>query len=929
MSELQTGQRWFSESEPELGLGLITEISERFVLVAFPASETERRYARRSAPLRRARFQPGDVVENREGERFSIVQVEEMDGLLVYLSEDGFVHETQLNDRLSFDTPEQRLPLGQWEEPSAFQLRLDLLDRLSRWYRSPARGLVGGRISLLPHQLYVVREAISRPQPRLLLADEAGLGKTIEACLILHHLLTVGRIQRALLILPESLVHQWFVELLRRFNLVFQIVDAAYCQDNEESDPGSNPFASRQLVICSEATVLYSPRRHAQALEAGWDMIIVDEAHHIKEGTESYQRLLQLTSNTWGTLLLTATPEQLGLESHFARLRLLDPERYDSFDSFLQQSESYQQLATLVDFLLDESFAPKKVKDLPAGFKTWCKNLGIKAAEQKTLKQAFLAGMEERKAQVPALLDRYGMGRVMFRNTRAAIEGFPVREVHLCPLAPPSSSAFSDDPRVQWLVNYLTKHREQKTVLICHSKERVEQIHHELQHTLNLPVALFHEALPLLQRDRNAAWFADPDGATLLLCSEVGGEGRNFQHAQHLVLFDVPPDPEMLEQRIGRLDRIGQEERIHIHVPYVENSNQEIWVRWFHEGLDAFSRTFPAGFRALEDFRPRLETLLSQQKEEPGAEAVQENLKQLLADTRLYCDALLEQLEQGRNRLLEQSSYVGNESETVLTEVVREENSAETHNVILRLFQHLGVEVEPHTAQTWELTAGSRLHENFPWLSDSTMFVTLDRDHALNQATSVFISLDHPMVVGAADLWLGSTSGNCSVAVWPSPSAHGLFLEAIFVLECIAPPSLNVERFLPPSPIRCVVDHNMEDVTSKYPSRRWVNKLTSDVPAQMQHHPTLFKQQVPAMLQCCREQAAPQQRALQNKALSSLEDLLVPELERLRYLQTINPDVTEQDVAWAEKELDMLRSTLKEARLRLDAIQLVLQGDFS
>ena len=103
-----------------------------------------------------------------------------------------------------------------------------------------------------------------------------------------------------------------------------------------------------------------------------------------------------------------------------------------------------------------------------------------------------------------------------------------------------------------------------------------------------MKAALFHEGLTLLQRDRNAAFFAEEDGARILICSEIGSEGRNFQFAHHLVLFDLPADPELLEQRIGRLDRIGQTATITIHVPYLRGTESEVLARWYHEGLNAF-----------------------------------------------------------------------------------------------------------------------------------------------------------------------------------------------------------------------------------------------------------------------------------------------------------------------------------------------------
>ena len=86
----------------------------------------------------------------------------------------------------------------------------------------------------------------------------------------------------------------------------------------------------------------------------------------------------------------------------------------------------------------------------------------------------------------------------------------------------------------------------------------------------------------------------------MLICSEIGSEGRNFQFAHHLVLFDLPLNPDLLEQRIGRLDRIGQTDTIQIHVPYLENSALAVMFHWYHEGLNAFEKTCPAGQTVFE-----------------------------------------------------------------------------------------------------------------------------------------------------------------------------------------------------------------------------------------------------------------------------------------------------------------------------------------
>ena len=121
-------------------------------------------------------------------------------------------------------------------------MRYKTIEAYSKVRRSPAVGFLGGRIDLIPHQLFIANEVSSRFCPRVLLADEVGLGKTIEACLVLHRLHLTGRASRILIIVPEILVHQWFVELYRRFNHWFTIMDADRCAAAAMQNDSQNPF---------------------------------------------------------------------------------------------------------------------------------------------------------------------------------------------------------------------------------------------------------------------------------------------------------------------------------------------------------------------------------------------------------------------------------------------------------------------------------------------------------------------------------------------------------------------------------------------------------------------------------------------------------------------------------------------------------------
>ena len=246
------------------------------------------------------------------------------------------------------------------------------------------------------------------------------MGKTIEACLILHRLHLTGRAERTLIILPESLMHQWFIELMRRFNLLASLFDEERCQAIESSAPETNPFLDSQIICVSLDYLTRSPERYAQVLDTDWDLLIVDEAHHLEwtpeHASTAYRMVEGLAEKIPSVLLLTATPQQLGAEGHFARLRLLDPVRYNDLERFVQESDQYQEMAELVDRIegkeeLAESEWGMIEKAVP--------HLHARYSGQTSLASTDRVQLTEN------IIDSFGPGRVMFRNTRKVLGGFP------------------------------------------------------------------------------------------------------------------------------------------------------------------------------------------------------------------------------------------------------------------------------------------------------------------------------------------------------------------------------------------------------------------------------------------------------------------------------------------------------------------------
>ena len=249
MHDFVIGQRWISETEPELGLGILESVSRHQVSVLFHASNEARLYATRNAPIRRVEFLVGDSIQSQSGDTVLIESIRLEGGIITYFGSGVEVPEAELADTISFSKPEERLIGGQHDQSSTFELRYETMLLQAQARQSAVTGFTGARIDLIPHQLYIASEVSERYMPRVLLADEVGLGKTIEACLILHRLHLTGRAERILIVLPESLVYQWFVELLRRFNLWFTIVDDPHCESVTAVDTQANPFKEKQLVI--------------------------------------------------------------------------------------------------------------------------------------------------------------------------------------------------------------------------------------------------------------------------------------------------------------------------------------------------------------------------------------------------------------------------------------------------------------------------------------------------------------------------------------------------------------------------------------------------------------------------------------------------------------------------------------------------------
>ncbi len=889
------GQRWVSDGEPELGLGMIRMSGDGRVEIAFPAAGETRIYAIGTAPLQRVKFMPGDKIKTHSGEERTVSQVRERDGLRIYETDGGEVAEQDLSNSISFSKPEERLFVGKLDEPADFDLRGEALRRRAKMRRSPVRGLTGARMDLIPHQLFIADEVANRAKPRVLLADQVGLGKTIEACLILHRLILTGRAERVLILVPEPLVHQWFVELLRRFQLSFSLFDEARCEAIEYGDPGCNPFLDSQWVLAAVDFLAGDERRAAQMLEAGWDVLVVDEAHHLEWSPDAagpaYEMVRHLAETTEGLLLLTATPQQLGPEGHFARLQLLDPDRYVDLEHYRGETAHYEEVADAVESLAAGGQVDKRLEKIVAGRHRLEQRVADLMAEKPNARARLISD----------LLDGFGVGRVMFRNTRAKLGGFPLREPRL---------ALTED-KVKWLATLLAALGEEKVLVITRTRELAEELLGALTSATGVQGALFHEDLSLLQRDRNAAFFAEADGARILVCSEIGSEGRNFQFARHLVLYDLPEDVDLLEQRIGRLDRIGQKGTIQVHVPYLSNSDEEIRMRWLEEGLDAFRASPPGAAEIQRELRFDLEEAIGER----------EGIDELIAKTLACRKRISERLARGQDRLLERSSHRPERSAWLVSQIRERDENVGFEDFLLHLFEFSGVNIEELGNRRYFLLPGNSKSDAFLSLPVDGLTVTLDRQRALEREQEAFMTWDHPMVRSALDLMLGSEAGNASFGVWDSRGEKLILLEAWLVVECVAPARLHIERFFPQTPLRVLVDHKGTDHSQDAAFAK--PPLRKGDAAGLMRNEKVKRVFLPAMLEQVRALGTTSSRTVIEDAMVRMNTEMAAEIARLRDLAEVNDHIRPEEITALEERKIQLTTIIENARVRLDAVRLI------
>lgn len=963
------GQRWLSQTEPELGLGLVLKVEPDRVNIVFPSSETTRVYTIENPPLTRVSFSVGDVLKTQEGKEFTVEDLIDKDGLVTYINKGKKIEESRLSDSLTFSKPFDRLLNAQVDEKPVYNLRHRALYRRFKTLRAPLRGFFSGRYNPRPHQLYVAVQATRQAHPRILLADEPGMGKTVEAGLILQRLRTFGSAGRVLLLAPEDLIDNVELELRRRFNQSFTRVSAEdfagakvakkTAKKSEEGAAGGNPFGSAEEEMWESCTLEDIAggrgKRAAAAAEAGWDVVIVaggEMLHWTEEGgNPAWVAVEALAAATKSLLILSdAGPEQ-DAKSHFGRLHLLDPEGFATPRKASAHRKELEPLESAVTKLLSVTAWDREAEGL---VKVFCTKEEPKLKEQL---KAWKEGREEARDQIlDFLLDGQEQGRYVFRNTRQQAVGIPVREVTL-------ERVESLKPEVREGLKEEFKHHGKPVEAVKGKAKAVPsaadaQLAVWLANLVNPtppvppvpgedpPAPVVPPTALVLCSSRGRAIAVEKllskkvQGIVELVGPEVRGSddiapvvvvvgaedwvGRSFPGMDLVVLWDTPLTVQEAAERLFVAENSCRNGTLKVVVPVIEDTPQEMTAHWLHDGLHAFSTWSPAQVETASEFAKPVHDIAKRigVKHNPKLD---EELKALIKKSASTHDSHLKKLDKHRDHFLESVSCRRNGADQAASRMKTADDDDSLDIYMNRTLEQLGILVETKIGRTVVVKPNPEATFRLEEIPQNGMTLCYSRVTAMVREDADYLTWDHPLVFRATDRLLSTAIGNTAYVVWEDERAQIVLLEGIFLASPVAgDPSLQATRHMPPTPVRVVISHDFEDMSGEYTSEV-VNKVVRNGRREwLRNNARPLYNIIPSMMRNLTQRAEIKMRELSGKASYQMEAMLNADISRLKRLTPTT--LRSAEIGRLEGQIATLKPLLGEPVLSLDQLRLLRRG---
>lgn len=701
-------------ASPGSAFGVLTEVGPRQIRVRFDGDDEDRIFSRASDAVERVVL-AGMVRRLTDGSHGIVTEQSTISPpRWKVLIADKLVSVAESDLRPSvMDDPTSRLTEGRLGTPRQFALAVTARRYELENLTNELVSLGEARVDIKPHQVSVVHRVITNYPHRFLLCDEVGLGKTIEAAMILKELRARGQAARVLIIAPPNLLRQWQFELKSKFNETFSIINSdtvGYLKKTQAYD--GNPFDAFESVLVSSAWIRTEKWANL-ATSTPWDMIIVDEAHHArvhgtkesKTETQLYKTVRALASpeafSKRAALFLTATPMQLDSSELYSLVEILDPALFPTAERFEAHRAAVPGLSRLVHDLTENGYPiPGHTnKDVIDRVARWLNTTAEDASARLT------AGAASLEALCEELSSRHLLSQILIRNRKKLVGGFMPRTAHrwqvelskeervalqavesyvlegyarskvtkntaigfvmtifqklmassiralrnslakrqqrletgtgltatrkatgarvaeahdqieddnlasdvITELALDDAQeaaelkllvdlldAIPTDSKADALVRHLQEleahEPDAKVLLFTEFRDTQDYLKEKLE-PLGWNVFVFHGQLNPLQKDAAVEGFKASSRPSILLSTEAGGEGRNFQFCHLLVNYDLPWNPMRVEQRIGRVDRIGQQNTVQVFNFWVKGTVEERILDVLEQRIRVFEDT--------------------------------------------------------------------------------------------------------------------------------------------------------------------------------------------------------------------------------------------------------------------------------------------------------------------------------------------------
>lgn len=865
MDELTVGTLVTWPAGPGSPVGVVVDLDFRQAQVRFDGTDEIRAFARSANALARVRL-------NGPVHRASTGTVGVTDGLthtdpprwrVIIDGRALTVAESDLRPHVLLD-PVSRMESGRRGSPRQFWLALTARHYDLAIRNSELVALGESRVDLKPHQISVVHRVITQYPHRFLLCDEVGLGKTIEAGLIIKELKARGIADRVLIIVPPNLARQWQFELKTKFNETFAIMNSdtvRYLRHTHGSD--GNPFERHDHVIVSSSWIAMDEWAR-QAAAVDWDAVVVDEAHHARvrrsgnrsQETRLYKVVRQLVSpeafSKRAALFLTATPMQLDSGELYSLIELLDPALFPTPAHFDRHRAQMPGLNRLVNNLrINADHADDLDEDTLAQVSAWLTTPASEIAAQ------LASGPDGVEAICQALSARHLLSEILIRNRKQVVGGFMPRHAHRWEvrLTPEELSALravedyvkdgyaradrtkdqaagfvmvifqklmassiwalrqslnrrrerleqrsisasgtkatrrrlqdvqeqsDNDALISELIADLADSDEREALELAHLVELLDAVpgdskadtlitqlqaltsqtetpkvllFTEFRETqeylkrrieeLDWDVRLFHGQLKPEAKDAAVDAFRSATKPAILLSTEAGGEGRNFQFCHLLVNYDLPWNPMRVEQRIGRVDRIGQRDTVQVFNLWVKDTVEERVLDVLEKRIDVFEQTVGGLDPILGDTERDLAKIfrLGGTDRDRALERFEHDIERRLREARQAEEKL-------RDFIMETKSYT-REIAAQITAQATVIPSADLERFATRLLADVNTYLDNQHDGTYQITFHEPFVSDYPRFSENGLRrrqVTFRPDVATDSEQVEFMGVGHPVI---------------------------------------------------------------------------------------------------------------------------------------------------------------------------------------